>query len=145
MYQPRRLRLGFNAAPEALASIILDARFIEHDADHPVDIQEAGKAKGHDYQNGPKNDVSYRVTNIEGAVKTTDWATGTIQQFGFIQDGSVEVIGKYDQGQAERDDRQYDPENDAADRFNYAECASQSADASRGYSDFGQFIHLSKY
>ncbi|NTF43460.1 hypothetical protein G6L80_16160 [Agrobacterium rhizogenes] len=89
--------------------------------------------------------MSYRVTNIEGAVKTADWTTGTIQQFGFIQDGPVEVIGKYDQGQAERDDRQYDPENDAADRFNYAECASQSADASRGYSDFGQFIHLSKY
>lgn len=106
-----------------LLSIILDARVIEDDADDPIDIQEARKTKGRDDQNGPKDKMPYRMADIEGAVEAADRAAGTIEQLGFVQDGSVEVVRKYDQGQAQSDDRQYDPEDDAADCFSDAERA----------------------
>ena len=80
------------------ASIILDARFVQDNADHAIDIEEAGKAKGHDDQNSPKNDVAYRMADIEGAVEAADRTTGTIQQLGFIQDCSIDIVGKYNQG-----------------------------------------------
>ena len=65
--------------------------------------------------------MSYRVTDIEGAIEAADGAAGTIQQLGFVQYGAVEIIGEDDQCEAERHDRQYDPENHAADRFSHAE------------------------
>lgn len=67
-------------------SVIFNSRFVKDDAGSHDKHKEAGKAKD------PENHMSYRVTDIEGAIEAAEGPAGTIQQLGFVQRARSQLI-----------------------------------------------------